>query len=95
VRLNILKQTPFWPEIVEGLYRGEHAATRERGERSPSMRAEELIADCLGISDSSIRKICVAVRKARRLEGKRPESGLLLRMSEFQAWKRDGNLLAP
>ncbi|MGH7092069.1 MAG: hypothetical protein ACREFB_00865 [Stellaceae bacterium] len=91
-RLATLKQTPLWPEIVEALYRGEHAAAKERRERSASTLAEELVARCLGLSDSSVRKVCVAVRKTRRLEVKLAESGLLLRVGEFEGWLHSGNL---
>jgi len=91
-RLAILKQTPFWPEIVEALYRGEHAAAKERRERSASTLAEELVARCLGLSDSSVRKVCVAIRKARPLEAEPSEPGFLLRVSEFERWLRSGNL---
>jgi hypothetical protein len=90
-RLATLKQTPLWPEIVEALYRGEHAAAKERRERSASTLAEELVARCLGLSDSSVRKVCVAVRKARRLETKPSEPGCLT-VSEFEGWMRSGNL---
>lgn len=92
-RLATLKKTPFWPEIVEALYRGEHAAARVDGVRSPSTHAEEVTSGCLGISESLVRKICGTVRKARQLEGKAPACGAL-RVSEFEAWKRDGNLPA-
>jgi hypothetical protein len=92
-RLATLRQTPLWPEIVEALYRGEHAAAKEEGVRSPSAHAEELVAACLGISDSSVHKTCGAVRKARRLEYK-ADSGVLFRVNEFETWKRGGNLQA-
>jgi hypothetical protein len=91
-RLATLKQTSVWPEIVEALYRGEHTAAKVRRERSASTLAENLVAKCLGLSDSSVRKICVAVRKARKLEAEPSAPGFLLRVSEFDGWIRSGNL---
>lgn len=91
-RLATLKRTPLWPEVVEALYRGEHAAAQEESMRSPSTHAETIVAACLGISDSSVHKTCAAVRKARRLEGKVPDSDSLLRVSAFEAWMLGENL---
>jgi hypothetical protein len=94
LRRATLKQTPLWPEVVEALYRGEYAAAKEDGMRAPSTHAEGLVAKCLGISDSSVRKTCGTVRKTRKLEGKTSDPGSLLRVSEFEAWTQDGNLQA-
>jgi hypothetical protein len=90
-RLAALKQTPLWPDVVEALYRGEHAAAKERHERSPSTHAEQVVAACLGIADSSVHKICVGVRKERK-QGNPSECDTLFRVTEFEAWKRDGIL---
>jgi hypothetical protein len=93
-RLSTLKQTPFWRYIVEALYRGEHTAAKEIRQKSASSHAEQVVAGCLGISDSQVRKICVGVRKERKREN-RPayaDSEFLLRVNEFEAWQRTGDL---
>jgi hypothetical protein len=93
-RLSTLKQTPLWQYIVEALYRGEHTAAREERMKSPSTHAERMVADCLGISDSQVHKICGGVRKERKLENK-DEGDFLLRVGDFQRWQLDGSLHLP
>jgi hypothetical protein len=90
-RLQILKQTAAWRYVVEALYRGEHAAAKEAGLKSPSEQAELTVADCLGITDSHLRKICGAVRNERRCRNKISEGETLLRIKAFEAWKKDGH----
>jgi hypothetical protein len=91
-RLKVLKQTPVWSYVVEALYRGEHAAAKEACQKSPSMHAELLVADCLGITDSQVHKLCGGVRKERRCENKPSESESTLRIQEFEAWMKSGDL---
>jgi hypothetical protein len=91
-RLATLKQTPLWRYIVEALYRGEHTAAKAVRQKSASSHAEHVVADCLGITDSQVHKICGGVRKERRCENRLADGEFLLRISEFEAWKRDGDL---
>jgi hypothetical protein len=90
-RLQILKQTAAWRYVVEALYRGEHAAAKEAGLKSPSEQAELTVADCLGITNSHLHKICGAVRKERRFQNKTSEGETLLRIKAFEAWMKDGD----
>ena len=91
-RLKVLKHTPVWRYVVEALYRGEHAAAREARLKSPSMHAELLVADCLGITDAQVHKVCGDVRKERKQQNKSSEGETTLRIQQFEAWIESGEL---
>lgn len=93
-RIKILKRTPWWPYFVESLYRGERADAKRKGAKEPSVTAERSVADCTGLTDATVHKLCEKVRRERR-EGNAPPDSPSLRVTEFKAWMLSGGDLGP
>jgi hypothetical protein len=65
-RLRAMKALPWWPHFVESLYRGEHQLAKVRGDRSPAFAAECLVAHDLGVSQSTVHRLCGDIRRVRQ-----------------------------
>lgn len=65
-RKKAFKRWPWWPHYVEALYRGEHALAKERGIAAPSVYAERLVGQALGISAAKLHSICGEIRRMRK-----------------------------
>jgi len=88
-RLAAIKQLPWWPHIVEALYRGEYGLAKGGGLSDPSGRAERLVARKLGVSPSATHKICGVIR-ARRKARPQEEDFPPMTLSKFQTWLDHG-----
>jgi hypothetical protein len=89
-RLSI-KLTPYWPHLVESLYRGEYALAKQAARQAPCEFAEEQVGRDLAISPSTVRKLCGQIRQIRESDPDQanfpPET-----LAKFNAWLRDGGL---
>ncbi len=88
-RLASIKHTHWWLHYVEAIYRGEYEAIKAQGLGSPADKAEEIIAENLGISSSVVRKLCTKVRRMRSDDFESanfPSS----RICNFMNWMRTG-----
>jgi hypothetical protein len=65
-RFAAIKQMPWWPHYVEAVYRGEHEIATSGHFPSAAERTEQMIADALCLSTSTVRKLCGQVRRLRK-----------------------------
>ena len=86
-RLALFKKGPWCAAAVEALYRGEHAACKDAGQKSPSETAERTIGYRLGMSPAAVRKLCTTVRRER---GDALPDCPALTLSSFEIWLRQG-----
>jgi hypothetical protein len=93
-RLTLLKVTPWWRYVIEGLYRSEYDLARMAGRKSPAECAESVVADRLLISAAVVHKLCGRVRRERRA-GVEAADNPPLRMDDFAAWLQAGGDLWP
>ena len=92
-RLALLKKTrPWWPYVVEALYRGEYHARKSSRTKSPSEIAEQEVARHLGVSPAIVRKLCTAVRQER---GAAPPDCPAIPVAHFDAWLQKGGSIWP
>jgi len=92
-RLALLKKTrPWWPYVVEALYRGEYHARKSGQTKSPSEIAEQEVARRLGVSPAVVRKLCTAVRQER---GAAPPDCPPIPMAHFDVWLQKGGSIWP
>lgn len=88
-RLNMLKQTRWWPEFVEMTYRGEYFRLRELGVAAPSEEAEKAVGKICNLSPERIRQLCGPVRKDA-------DSGVPMSAPmeavDLKNWKKTGRL---
>ncbi len=92
-RLAVLKKTrPWWPYIVEALYRGEYHARKSSQTKSPSEIAEHEVARRLRVSPSVVHKLCTAVRQERG--DARPDCQPIP-MAHFDVWLQKGGSIWP
>ncbi len=88
-RLRLLKQTKGWPDFIESMYRGELDAAQQTapdapgavGHMEPSERAEEAIANKMGMSAGQVRALCQKARNARKRNGDAEPDAI--RVAEF------------
>jgi len=90
VRLQLMKQTPWWAWFVECHYRGCYDEARAQGLRGASNEAEEKAASHLAISPDTLRKLCGQIRKRNRLDCAEPSRAIS--STEFEHWKLTGDL---
>jgi hypothetical protein len=89
-RKQAFKQWPWWPHYVEALYRGEHALAKTRGIAGPSEHAERLVGSELGISASTVHRICGEIRRKRK-EWDGAADFPAMTLSEYRGWMEAGN----
>lgn len=89
-RLRLLKHhDSWWPQFIEITYRGEYKRLKNLGIKAASEEAERSVADVFCISCSTVRRICVQVRKDV------PSHDLVSNgwtVSEIRLWKESGCL---
>lgn len=87
-RLFLLKQHPsWWPQFVESTFRGECERLKALHVKSPSASAEEAVAKACCISTSSVRRLCIAVRKD---PVSRADPNRAMTVADFENWKKSG-----
>jgi hypothetical protein len=89
IRLKALKNSRYWPEFAEALYRGCLAEVRTEGLLGASAKAEARAADVLLVSTASLRSLRTHVR---RVHDSGLESMPPLSRDEFRCWLRTGVL---
>ncbi|WP_376100916.1 hypothetical protein ACE7GA_26730 (plasmid) [Roseomonas sp. CCTCC AB2023176] len=87
IRRRLLRATPFWPHVVEAVYRGEYAGALARGVVTPSTHAEEETGRACGLAGDSVRKLATGVRRSRRETGD-PAWFPSISAAEFVRWTR-------
>ena len=88
-RLEMLKQTRWWPEFVEMTYRGEYFRLRELGVSAPSEEAEKAVGKICNLSPERIRQLCGPVRK--EADSSVPMS-VSMEAVDLKNWKETGRL---
>jgi hypothetical protein len=84
-----LKHAPWFPHIVESLYRAEHEISRRQHIQQPSADAEMRVGRELGISPATVHSLCVRVRQERRRSNVAADFPLLT-LIEYETWMRTG-----
>jgi hypothetical protein len=88
-RRRAIKKWPWFDHYVEAMYRGEQSLARSRGDVGPSLHAEMVIGQALGISASKVHSICGEIRR-RRKEDNDSANFPPMRIEEFELWMTDG-----
>lgn len=91
VRRRLLRTTPFWPHVVEAVYRGEYAGALALRIPSPSTHAEEETGRACGLAGDSVRKLAAGVRRSRRETGDPPWLPHVS-AAEFVRWTRTAEI---
>ena len=84
-RRHLLKQTPFWPPLLESVLEGERAAERRVGARNPAERARRLVGSRLGMSESSVTAVVSKLRRDRAA-GRDLSVPTSMRLDELERW---------
>jgi hypothetical protein len=92
-RKQAFKLWPWWPHYVEALYRGEHALAKERGIAGPSEHAEHLVGSELGVSASTVHRICGEIRRKRK-EWDGAADFPPMTLGEYRGWMEARNFAA-
>ena len=88
-RLKALKAFPWWMHHAEALYRGVHEEARRRCLPGPADHAERVVGRALGISPSSLRSLCGAVR-AMRARDEACANFPAVTMAQYEEWLLTG-----
>jgi hypothetical protein len=87
-RMKLLKShRSWWQQFVEMTYRGEYERLKKLGAAASSEKAEQAVANAFCISRSSVRRICILVRRDPASLQSKSES---LTVANFELWKQSG-----
>jgi hypothetical protein len=88
-RRRAFRQWPWWKHYVEAFHRHEYQAAKAQHVADASGYAERKVAEALLVSWSTVRAVCVEIRRIRRED---PESANFppMPLAEFSRWMQEG-----
>jgi hypothetical protein len=84
-RRRAFRRQPWWPHYVEAVYRAEYERAKTRGISDTSAETELLVGRALGISASTVHRICGRIRRLRK---EKPEMANCpqITIADYQRW---------